>query len=251
MMEVQRFARISAMTVAAGLVVFFLADWVIMPLYTHQGETTKVPDVIGLPVEEAKRQIEKAGLRAHEFEERADKQFPIGTVALQNPPAGAEVKFERGIYLTISGGEALTFAPALRGKSLREATFMLEKLGLKVGLVTYEPSEENFANTVIRQDVEAGKRVRGGSSVGLVVSQGSTAEKKIVPSVLQKSFTEAQKILTQSGFLVGKVTFVSNGDLLPNTVVAQSPNPGEYLMFGQTVDVTVTQKPETTPSFEN
>jgi serine/threonine-protein kinase len=245
------FARLAAGASVTVLVVYLIVDYIIMPWYTNQNEATRVPNVVGLPVSEAKSLIERAGLRPKEFEEKPDKQFPIGTVSFQNPSAETVVKFGRGIYLTISGGEIQAQVPALRGKSIREAAFMLERLGLKVGLIAYEPSEEFFANTVISQDVEPGKTIRNGTQIGLIVSQGSSAEQKVVPGIIQKSLTEAQKILTQSGFLVGKVTFVPNADFLPNTVMDQTPKAGELLMFGKTVDVTVSQKPEAKQSFEN
>ena len=58
-----------------------------MPLYVQKGKTTKVPDVIGLSLEDAKQKIKEAGLDPKEAEYKNDKRYKIGTVTLQNPIA--------------------------------------------------------------------------------------------------------------------------------------------------------------------
>ena len=138
------------------LILYFLFDDVLMPWYVQKGKTTKVPDVVGLRLEEAKQKIREAGLDPKEAEYKNDKRYKVGTVTMQNPIAESVVKLDRGVYLTISGGEELVDVPNLRGKSVREAVFTLEKYNLKLGTISYEPSEEIFANTIIRQEILAG-----------------------------------------------------------------------------------------------
>ncbi len=122
-----------AIIVAILLLVFYLFNNVFMPRYVQQGKTTKVPNVIGKPLDQAFKLLSDAGLVGKKAETRTDKQYPEGTVVVQNPPADAEVKFGRGIYLTVSGGEPLVVVPGLRGLSLRAATFSLEKSGPRSG----------------------------------------------------------------------------------------------------------------------
>lgn len=230
---------------------FFLMDDVVMPLYTAQGSTTSVPSVVGLSVQDAKDAIRKAGLEPKEAETRPDKNFPVGSVSFQNPPADAVVKFGRGVYLTISGGEILVTVPSLRGKSLREATFSLERVGLRIGEVRYEPSDESFMNTIISQNIEPERKVRSGSSIGVVVSQGKAGEKRAVPNVTLKSLADARKLLLQAGFQVGAISYQISQDLLPNTVIDQYPRAAEMAVFGQAVDLFVAQKGEPETSLEN
>jgi serine/threonine-protein kinase len=233
------------------VVVFFVMDDVIMPLYTAQGHTTTVPAVLGLSVDEAKAAVRKAGLVPHEAETRPDKNYKVGTVAFQNPPPDATVKYGRGVYLTISGGEILVGVPALRGKSLREATFTLERVGLRIGEVRYEPSDEIFMNTIISQSVDPERKVRSGSAIGVLVSQGKVGEQRAVPNLTGKSLTEARKLLVQAGFVVGTVSYQASLDLLPNTIIDQYPRPAEMARFGQAIDLFVAQKVEPPPDAEN
>lgn len=251
----QRFSRERlrrfAIILGVLVVLFFLFDDIIMPLYTAQGHTTTVPSVVGMTVDEAKDAIRQAGLEPHEAETRPDKTYKVGTVAIQNPPPDATVKYGRGVYLTISGGEVTVVVPALRGKSLREATFSLERVGLRIGEVRYEPSDEIFMNTIISQAVDPERKVKAGTAIGVVVSQGKVGEQRAVPNLTGKSLTEARKLLLQAGFVVGTVSYQASLDLLPNTVIDQYPRPAEMARYGQTIDLFVAQKMEPPPDAEN
>ena len=237
--------------VLAAVVVFILVDDVIMPAYVQQGKTTRVPNVVGMTLDEARKAVLQAGLVPRQAEYKQDKQYPEGTVALQNPPGGAEVKFDRGIYLTISGGESLVEVPNVRGRSVRDASFFLERFGLKLGAVEYQPSDSLFENTVLGQEVQPGAHVRSGTAIGVVVSQGKTADKLPVPAVTLKSLSEAEKLLKDAGFNVGKVTFQVSLDLLPNTVIEQYPHAKELANRSKPIDLIVAQKSDKKTTLEN
>ncbi|HEX9614397.1 MAG TPA: PASTA domain-containing protein, partial [Bacteroidota bacterium] len=234
----------SLIVFAALLVLFFLVDDIIMPRYVQQGETTYVPDVIGMETDEALRVLEAAGLEGKEAEIRPDKTYPEGTVAMQIPPAGAEVKYGRGVYLTVSGGETLVRVPALRGRSVRDATLALEQVGLKVGEITYQVSTQFPENTVIGQSIPEGTNVRGASSVSMLASQGASADRIPVPNLTRKSLSEAERILLQAGLTPGSITHQVNNDFLPNTVIDQFPRYGGFLARGESVQLFVTQRQE-------
>jgi serine/threonine-protein kinase len=250
-LDYRRIAKLSGLFLGIFLVLFLAVDDVVMPLYVQQDKTTKVPVVIGLNVEEAKTVLLSAGLTPHEGGTRIDKQYPIGTVAVQNPVPGSEVKFDRGVYLTISGGEPLVIVPALRGKSLRDAIFTLERTALSIGNVTYEISEEFPENTIISQDRAEGLQVRNGTKIGVTVSQGTNTNKLPIPNVTLKSLEEAQKTLTLKGFKIGTISYQINQDLLPNTVIEQYPKAGELLSLDQPINLFVSQKGEKKSTTEN
>jgi eukaryotic-like serine/threonine-protein kinase len=235
--------------ITLGILVVFLLlmNDVVMPLYTEQGRTTKVPSVVGLTVDQAKDVLTKADLTPRVAETRPDKEYPIGDVAVQNPAAGSEVKFGRGVYMTVSGGEPLVMVPTLRGKSLRDARFTLDRTALAVGKITYQQSDEFPENTIIDQSITDGTQVKNGTRIDLTVSQGRNSNNMPVPNVTLKSLTEAQKILGDSGFKVGTITYKVSTDLLPNTVVDQSPKAGELQSLDQPVNLVVTQQSEQSP----
>jgi eukaryotic-like serine/threonine-protein kinase len=240
--KLKKIAKPFVIVLFIGIVIFFLFDSLLMPWYVQKGKTTKVPDVIGLSLEKAKLRIKDAGLEPKEAEYKNDKRYKIGTVTVQNPLAESEVKRNRGVYLTISGGEELVEVPNLKGKSVRDAVFNLEKFNLKLGTISFEPSEEIFANTIIRQEVLPGAKIRGGNSINVTVSQGRSTDKIPVPDISLKTLNEAEKILTDSGFRIGKKIYQTNPDILPNTILEQTPRAGELLQLGQSIDLVIAQK---------
>ena len=234
-----------------GFLLVVLIDSFIMPFYVQRGKTTTVPDVVGLSIGDAKKKLLDIGLEPKEAEYKTDKRYKIGTVVVQNPNAESEVKYGRGVYLTISGGEERVDVPNLRGKSVREAAFNLERCGLKLGSISYEPSEDIFPNTIIRQEIQPNKKVTSGSQIDVVVSQGRSTDIRVVPDVSSKTLTEAEKVLTDAGFRIGNITYQVNMEMLPNTILDQYPRSGELMQLGTIVDLIVAQKTEMKSKSEN
>ncbi len=249
--KLKKIIRPLGIVVVIAFILVVLIDNFIMPSYVQRGKTTAVPDVIGLPIGEAKKKLLAIGLEPKEAEYKTDKRYKIGTVILQNPNAESEVKYGRGIYLTISGGEEFVDVPNLRGKSIREAVFNLERCGLKLGSISYEPSEDIFPNTIIRQGIQPNKKVAIGSQIDLIVSQGRSTDMRSVPDVSSKTLTEAEKMLTNRGFRIGKITYQINLELLPNTILEQYPRAGILMQLGTVVDLIVAQKTEMKTKSEN
>lgn len=237
--------------VAVLLLIFYLFNNVLMPQYVQQGKTTKVPNVVGKPLDQAFKVLSDAGLVGKRAETRADKLYPEGTVVVQNPPSDEEVKFGRGIYLTVSGGEPLVIVPGLRGLTLRAATFSLEKSGLALGTITYEVSEEYPQGNVIDQDTPENAKVPNGRTINLVVSQGKSGDQVPVPDLAKRTFSEAEKIVILAGLRIGNITYQVNAELLPNTVIDQFPKPGQLVPTGQAVDLVVAQKGERADDLQN
>ena len=181
------------------------------------------------------------GLEARQGETRVDKDHLAGIVIIQNPAQGSKVKKGRRIYLTISEGEQLVQVPNIRGRTLRDASFVLEREGLKLGAVEYQSSEESPPNTVIEQKVAPGTKVKRDIYVSVVISQGKTDRKVSVPDLRGKTLTEAGKILANNGLKLGNITYIPSTELLPNTVVDQFPRVSELVAFGQAIDLFVVQ----------
>ena len=172
-------------------------------------------------------------------------------VAVQNPTAGAEVKFGRNVYLTVSGWEMLVLVPSLRGKSIRDGTFTLERFGLNLGEIAYQVSQDFPENTIVDQGIPSGVNVRKGSRINIIVSQGRSVDRLPVPKVIMKTLTEAERIVLQQGFRVGNITYQINLDLLPNTVIDQYPRGGELAASGTAIDFFVAKRTDSPIKDEN
>lgn len=241
-LAVYRFIKSKPFLYAASIAVgsFLLMNYAVMPLYVYHGGTLSVPDVTGLQFDAAQQKLYAMGLVGIQGEKILDNDHPAGAVLTQNPHPNSIVKHGRHIYLTTCGGELLVAVPSLRGRSLRDARFSLERNGLKLGAVENQVSDSYPVNTIISQTVAASERLKKGMSVGVVVSSGRTVTTTIpVPSLTGKSLKEAQKLLEFVGLKVGNITYQVNVDLLPNTIVDQIPAAGTAVEHGATVDLFV------------
>ncbi len=236
-------ARAKKVYLIASLVILllFVCDTVVMPWLVSRGGVAEVPSVVGIKLERAQRILDSLGLQARQSEIRPDIQHPQGTVIMQTPAAGVKVRPGRRVYLSISGGEPTALVPVLKGRSLRDAMFTLERVGLSLGSTTFVPSEEFPPNTIIDQDIIAGTKMRKGSAIAVVISQGKEIDRIPTPDLVGKTLSEAQKLLTRHGLKVGNITYQENLELLPNTVLAQYPRSRELVGLGQPIDLFVVQ----------
>lgn len=231
--------------IVSGFILFILLlDNLIMPWLVSSPETT-VPKVVGLKVSEAIDILEKDGFEPLISDTSYGLQVPVGEVFFQKPDAGAVVKEGRTIYLFVSGGVKTVTVPLLKGKSILDAKFALERLGLKLGRVERIPSSQP-EDMIFDQQYEEGTLVKQGEFVGVTISAGRGGGTIIVPDLIGKSLTEARKILADSSLVIGKVNYQPSSTLLPNTVLDQYPSSGNSLNPGNAVDLFVTK-----PAYQN
>jgi eukaryotic-like serine/threonine-protein kinase len=229
--------------VLLGLIVFIvLLNNVIMPWYVSEPEE-KVPNVISLKEEKALETLKDANLEPVISDTTFDERYPRGTIILQKPTAGENVKEGRRIYLFVSGGEPVVLVPSLKGRSVRDAKFSLERLGLTLGHVDNIPSS-NPKNMIFDQQYVEGTPLKKGDSVGVSVSAGEEYGEITVPDLIGKSLTEAEKILQDSSLSMGKINYQPSFSLLPNTVLDQYPSKGNKANKGDQIDLFVTKSAE-------
>ena len=223
------------------LVLFFVCNDFLIPWYVNHGGVIQVPSVVGLDLAAATHILDSLRLEPKKSDVRLDNEHAEGVVIIQNPAAGENVKQGRRIYLTVSGGESYVSVPNIKGRTVRDTKFVLERQGLLMGTMEYQPSDSFPQNTIIDQHPSQGAKVKRESYVSVVVSQGSVYQKVAVPDVTGKTFKEASALLAQSGLKVGNITYLPSPDLLPNTIIEQYPRSGEMVVSGQAIDLFIVQ----------
>lgn len=226
------------------MILTFILDTFVMPWYVNDGGTMSVPNVIGLKEEEAFKVLQSHKLQPKRGEIRPDNKYPEGYIVMQNPMPDQIVKSERRVYLTVSGGEQSVIVPTLRGKTLRDSKFSLDRAGLRQGGIVYSTSMEFPEGTIILQDIPAGSKVKKGTYIGITVSAGESIDSIYIPSLIGRTLSEAQKILRDKGLKLGNITYQFNSELLPNTVIDQLPRVNEIVTVKKEVDLFISQTPE-------
>ena len=227
-----------------SILLIFTVDTFVMPYYVNKGGTLVVPNVVGMKEENAKRILDSLHFEPRRGEIRQDNTYPLGYVILQNPASEQTVKNGRRVYLTISGGEQEAIVPSLRGRSIRDAKFALDRAGLRQGAIQYQVSIELPEGTIITQDISAGNKIKHNSFISFVVSAGESIDSIYVPTLIGKTFGEAIKILKDKGLRTGNITYQVNEELVPNTVIDQLPRENEIVTTQKEIDLFISQSPE-------
>lgn len=151
-----------------------------MQSYTRHGQYITVPDVSGMYEEEAGQALAAAGLRYEVSDYKFDKSMVEGGVIEQNPKAGAYVKQERKIYLTLnSGKEPVKAVPDLAdNSSLRAAESQLRAAGFKLSPTVYVDGDPDWVYEIRYKGavIEAGTEIPEGSVLTIVAGNGNPVE---------------------------------------------------------------------------
>ncbi|WP_052363893.1 Stk1 family PASTA domain-containing Ser/Thr kinase [Geomicrobium sp. JCM 19037] len=133
--------------------------------------------------------------------------------------------------------------PDVLGMDVSEAETLLEENNLLIN-IEREFHDEYEEDIVYYQTPSSGRNVKVDSSVMLRVSDGP--EQVEMADVTDMSLEEAEDVL--DGFELD-VSFEQSSDVDPNTVMSQTPNPGEEVVVDETVvQLVVSETPEFTIS---
>ena len=234
-----RFFTRSLIAIVAFVIIVLVLNFLILPWWVSK-EETKVPKVVGMNEQDAFALLEDHNLEPIVSDTTFNESFPKGTIVLQRPEEGSTVKVGRRVYLFISGGEPTVLVPMLKGKSVRDAKFALERMGLVLGTVEQVPSN-NPKNMIFDQEFVEGTPIKKGQTVGVSVSSGIETGEISVPDLIGKSLMEAGKVLADSSLKIGKLNYQKSFSLLPNTVIDQYPSKGTMVNPGDAIDLFITK----------
>jgi serine/threonine-protein kinase len=214
-----------------------LVDQVVMPWFTGQfKDVVQVQDFTGMSSEEAK----ELGKR-HSLVVRIDTtaeysmEIPAGHILKQRPFHGTTVKQGRQIWVTISKGRREVDVPKVLGLSIRQAEIVFQKSGLKLGGVVRKTQPSVPKGVVFKTNPPMSTPVKTGSQIQIYVSKGG---KDLVLGLVGLSLAQAESKINESGYTLGTVQYISEPDVLPNTVLYQEPkNP----IFGKPINLTVSK----------
>lgn len=198
--------------------------------------TAAVPNVVHLTQAQATSQLQAAGF-AVIVVSAPSASVPVGSVISQSPAPSTQLAPKQSVTITVSSGPAV---PDVTGKTLSEATQLLQAEGLSVGTVTDQASTSVAAGLVISQSVPTGSSAQAGQSVNLVVSTGTPSA--VVPGVIGQTSADAAAAIRAAGFVANQATAYSAAS--PGTVISQTPAGDTSAARGSTVTITVSLGPQ-------
>ena len=207
----------------------------------------EVPDVVGMTLDDAKKELNDAGLGWKIGKQEESAQYDKGYVMGQDPEDGEKVKKNTQITLDVSTGKAeeQVEVPNVVGQVEADAQKTLEDAGFKVestAVYSSQPQGEVVATTP-----EAGTQAAKGSTVTIQVSKGE--EKVSVPDVRGTDENTAKNTLSGAGLNVTVTTDYSDS-VAQGNVISQDPSGGTKVDAGTNVNIVVSlgSRPVSVPS---
>lgn len=163
---------------ALSIVSLAIVLWVLFKLlgvYTHHGETAEVPDFKGKAIVELDKFVSDKNVGYIIIDSVYSPEEKPGIVIKQDPEPKSLVKHNRIIYLYVTSTQAPQMAmPKLVDRSTRQALFMIESYGLKIGKITEIAGD--CKGCVLKQffngkEIMPGDVIKKGSKIDLTVGK--------------------------------------------------------------------------------
>ncbi|MFF3206151.1 Stk1 family PASTA domain-containing Ser/Thr kinase [Streptomyces sp. NPDC002962] len=136
-------------------------------IVVSKGSPIDIPDVTGDALNDARTELQEAGLKVKVATEQVNSEFDKGLVAAQTPEEGSEAAEGDTVTLTLSKGPEMVEVPDVVGASVDDAKSLLEQSGFEVeedrGLLGI------FGDTVKSQSVDAGDTAPKGSTITITI----------------------------------------------------------------------------------
>lgn len=202
-------------------------------------DSVVLPDnLVGMTPEDARKAIEALGLKWElDSSKVASDTVAEGKVAQTNPSPGSKVKAGQTIRVYLSSGSDEVEVPDLDGMSQDQARSALKAVGLELGNVTSVDSEKD-KDRIVAQDPVTGTKVKKGTTIGVSVSNGKTAQVEI-PTVVGTSSEDAQAQLKALGLNVTVEEVAGNQPA--GQVLSIEPGEGSKVEKNSTVKLKVSK----------
>ncbi|WP_438294295.1 Stk1 family PASTA domain-containing Ser/Thr kinase [Streptomyces sp. HUAS TT7] len=195
-------------------------------------ETAQVPKLDGMPLDQAKSELQKAGFAPGDTASEFNESVPQGSVIRTDPAAGVKRHTDTAVSMVVSKGAPVD-VPGVVGDSVADATAALQNAGLQVTVAPDQVNSVQDAGKVAAQSAAEHAQLAKGDSVTLTVSKGPRMIP--VPKVTGEKAADAQRDLEKAGF---KVKVDRGFPFLSDEVSGQSVAAGTQAPEGSTITIT-------------
>jgi beta-lactam-binding protein with PASTA domain/tRNA A-37 threonylcarbamoyl transferase component Bud32 len=130
-------------------------------------QPVNVPDVTGLPFDQASAQLTSQGFKVERSD--VDSTQPTNTVLAVSPAPGTSAAKGSTVTLTVSKGPTTAAVPDVTNQDPDTATGTLEASGFKVNRTQQDVTDPNLDQIVVAQDPQGGTQAQQGGTVTIVV----------------------------------------------------------------------------------
>ncbi len=234
------------MLIIAVVGIFVLRWW--LGVLTDHGEVVVVPDLTGMSLSMVEEDLDVLSLNFEVLDSSEfSTEYEPGSVVLQYPRPGSEVKMNRTIKLTLNPMHERRLAlPAIEDIPRVDAQYRLESRGFRVGDIRYYPdiAKDNVLwAEVDGEKVQPGEMYLKGTAFDLVLGAGLSDSKTFVPRLYGLSADEARTRLNSGMLNIGSLLYDPELEDTASAIVYKQvplPNRDLVIRMGGQVDIWLT-----------
>ena len=231
------------MLILIGAIAAVIILGIVLAAVFANREEVAVPNFRGMTLEQAEERAAEVNLKIKQGQDVISEDIEKGLIVSQDPSADERVKEGSTITVNISKGLGEGSVPNLVGKTEAELSDYLKAAGFRLGEVTKESSDKP-EGMVISQDPKAGETADKGTSINVVVSDGSL-DNAVVPYLIGKSESDAKSALAAAGLKCGSVSS-DYSSAAEGEVIWQQYSSNTQLKRGSSVKIKVSAGPKPT-----
>ena len=218
---------------ASLLILLVISTIITMELALEKGRVS-VPNVVGAAVPLARERLKEYHLQGKITGESYHPSLPKGAVISQDPAAGARIKKQRSVSLTISKGSDELFLPDFALQPRDKVRRYLGAKGLALGDLCQVHSRIYPRGSVISQSPPSGTKLHIGEAVSLLVSLGPPEPVYLMPDLIGRDGASISEALMAIGFKV-RINFQASFAKERGRIVAQEPPYGSPIARGERI----------------
>ena len=239
--------RLPIILAAVLLVILIVLAGVYLLISSNDVKEVKVPNVVGLTIEEAMKKIEDAGLDYTTKTEESSK-VEEGLVIRTEPKAGSTKTVGSTITIIESSGKEFLLLEDYTGKNYYEVKTKLELKGINVEMKT--KTVENAFDYKDKEDliIDQEPKINPDEEIKLYANDHVILyipEVDVYPNMVEEKWTLSQvQDLAKEYNITLDISYKETEEVEENIVLSQSREPGDPIYEGYTLKVTISKKPE-------
>ncbi|MEW5975883.1 MAG: PASTA domain-containing protein [Acidobacteriota bacterium] len=206
-----------------------------------RGAEIVVPDLVGRTVGEGRHLVgqRELGLKVESY--RFDDQVQVDRILSQHPTPGSKLKKNRNVRVIVSLGPRHIPVPDLLGTSLRASQILLLRRGLSMGMTSTIRCQDTEPGQVLSQDPRPDVKLAQSPQVNILLSAGSERPAYVMPDLTGLVLQDVLPALEGLGLKVVEPGYRTVPGLAKDTILNQTPLPGNKIGQGDSVRVDVSR----------
>ena len=229
------------------LVILIVLAGVYLLISSNDVKEVKVPNVVGMTIEEAMKKIEEVGL---DYTTKREESATVeeGKVIRTEPKAGSTKNIGSTVTIVESTGKEFLVLEDYTSMNYYEIKAKLELKGIKVEMKT--KTVENSSEYKNKEDliIDQEPKLVDGEEIKLYAKDHVILylpEVDVYPNMVEEKWTLSQvQDLAKEYNLTLDISYKETEEVEENIILSQGRDPGDPIYEGYTLKITVSKKPE-------